>query len=88
HFAEANGLTWFPAVPNPDLPGMIFAEGHSREATDVIHGPRPRWVEVGNYTYKTGSGKSEQTHKWAYVMLRLDTPLPHIVLDAVGNNGL
>ncbi|MFS0792372.1 hypothetical protein [Microbacterium sp. 1P10AE] len=88
HFAEANGLTWFPAVPNPDLPGMIFSEGHDREATDVVHGPRPRWVEVGNYTYKTGSGKSEQTHKWAYVQLRLDTPLPHIVLDAVGNNGL
>lgn len=88
HFAEANGLTWFPSVPTPDLPGMIFGEGHAREATDVIHGPRPRWVEVGNYTYKTGSGKNEQTHKWAYVELRLDTPLPHIVLDAVGNNGL
>jgi hypothetical protein len=88
HFAEANGLAWFPTVPNPALPGMIFGEGHSREATDVVHGPRPRWVEVGNYTYKTGSGKSEQTHKWAYVQLQLDTPLPHIVLDAVGNNGL
>ena len=87
-FAEANGLAWFPTVPNPPLPGMIFSEGHSREATDVVHGPRPRWVEVGNYTYKTGGGKSEQTHKWAYVALRLDTPLPHIVLDAVGNNGL
>jgi uncharacterized integral membrane protein len=88
HFAAANGLAWFPTVPHPDLPGMIFGEGHSREATDVIHGPRPRWVEVGNYTYKTGSGKSEQTHKWAYVQLQLDAPLPHIVLDAVGNNGL
>lgn len=88
HFAQENGLSWFPTVPTPDLPGMIFSEGHSREATDVVHGPRPRWVEVGNYTYKTGSGKNEQTHKWAYVQLRLDTPLPHIVLDAVGNNGL
>lgn len=87
-FAEANGLAWFPAVANPDLPGMIFGEGHSREATDVIQGPRPRWIEVGNYTYKAGSGKSEQTHKWGYVEMRLDTPLPHIVLDAVGNNGL
>ena len=88
HFAEANGMTWTPTVPDPALPGMIFAEGRDREATDVIRGPRPRLVEVGNYTYKTGSGKSEQTHKWAYVQMRLDTPLPHIVLDAVGNNGL
>ena len=87
-FAEANGMTWTSAVANPALPGMIFGEGRNREATDVVRGPRPRWVEVGNYTYKTGSGKSEQTHKWAYVEMRLDTPLPHIVLDAVGNNGL
>ncbi len=87
-FAEANGMSWTPTVPNPGLPGMIFSEGRDREATDVVRGPLPRGVEIGNYTYKTGSGKNEQTHKWAYVEIRLDTPLPHIVLDAVGNNGL
>lgn len=87
-FAAANGMTWISEVSDPDLPGMIFAEGHDREATDVVRGPLPRGVEIGNYTYKTGSGKNEQTHKWAYVEIRLDTPLPHIVLDAVGNNGL
>lgn len=87
-FAETNGMEWIPAVSNPALPGMIFGEGHDREATDVVHGPLPRPIAIANYRYKTGSGKSEQTHKWAYVELRLDTPLPHIVLDAVGNNGL
>ena len=87
-FAEANGMTWTPAIADPGLPGMLFAEGHNREATDVVSGRRPRGLAVGNYTYKTGSGKNEQTHNWAYVELQLDTPLPHIVLDAVGNNGL
>lgn len=87
-FAAANGMTWISDVSDPDLPGMIFAEGHDREATDVVRGQRPRGIEVGNYSYKTGSGKSEQTHKWAYVAIDLDVPLPHMVLDAVGNNGL
>ncbi|WP_242864508.1 hypothetical protein [Microbacterium testaceum] len=87
-FARANGLEWRGDVDDPHLPGMIFSEGHTREASDVVSGYRPRFVEVANYRYKTGSGKSETTHKWGYVALRLDTPLPHIVLDAVGNNGL
>ncbi|MDQ1075021.1 MULTISPECIES: hypothetical protein [Microbacterium] len=87
-FARANGLEWRGDVDDPPLPGMIFDQGHSREASDVVSGYRPRFIEVANYAYKTGSGKSETTHKWAYVAIRLDTPLPHIVLDAVGNNGL
>ena len=87
-FARANGLEWRGDVDDPRLPGMIFHQGHSREASDVVSGYRPRFIEVANYAYKTGSGKSETTHKWAYVAIRLDTPLPHIVLDAVGNNGL
>jgi hypothetical protein len=87
-FARANGLQWRGDVDEPRLPGMIFSQGHSREASDVVSGHRPRFLEVANYRYKTGSGKSETTHKWAYVAIRLDTPLPHIVLDAVGNNGL
>ena len=87
-FARANGLEWRGDVDDPRLPGMIFDQGHSREASDVVSGYRPRFIEVANYAYKTGSGKSETTHKWAYVAIRLDTPLPHIVLDAVGNNGL
>ena len=87
-FARANGLSWRGDLDDPRLPGMIFDRGHSREASDIISGRRPRSLEVANYSYKTGSGKNETTHKWGYVAIRLDTPLPHIVLDAVGNNGL
>lgn len=87
-FARENGMTWEPRIDAPSLPGMIFAQGRSRSTTDAVRGERPRFVEVGNYRYKTGSGKSEQTHRWGYVAIRLDVPLPHIVLDATGNNGL
>ncbi|WZH38175.1 MAG: hypothetical protein PIR02_05780 [Microbacterium enclense] len=87
-FARANGLEWRGDVDNPLHPGMIFTQGHTREASDVVSGYRPRFIEVANYSYRTGGGKHETTHKWAYVAIRLDTPLPHIVLDAVGNNGL
>ncbi len=86
HFARANGMTWFPQASNPPLPGMIFSLGSSRTATDIVRGDKPRMVEFGNYRYTTGSGKNRTTHRWGYVAIRLHTPLPHVVLDAEGNN--
>lgn len=86
HFARANGMTWFPQASDPPLPGMIFSLGSSRTATDILRGEQPRMVEFGNYRYTTGSGKNRTTHRWGYVAIRLHTPLPHIVLDAEGNN--
>jgi hypothetical protein len=87
-FARANGMSFTPAVPAPPLPGMIFQRGSSRQASDLVRGAQPRFVEFGNYRFTTGSGKNRTTHKWGYVAVKLDVPLPHIVLDAVGNNGL
>lgn len=87
-FARANGLTWYAEASAPPLPGMIFSHGHSRKSTDILRGERPRFVEFANYRYTTGSGKNQTTHRWGYVAIRLATPLPHIVLDATGNNGL
>ncbi len=87
-FARANGMTWEPGFAKPQLPGMIFSLGGDRKNSDLLRSTFPRFIEVANYTYETGSGKSRQTHRWGYVALKLETPLPHIVLDAVGNNGL
>lgn len=87
-FARANGMSYLPALGAHGLPGMIFAVGDSRMATDLVRGDRPRFVEFGNYRYTTGSGKNRTTHKWGYVAVKLDVPLPHIVLDATGNNAL
>ncbi len=87
-FARANHMTYVPRVDAPGLPGMIFSLGGARHATDLVRGDRPRFVEFANYRYTTGSGKNRTTHAWGYVAVKLDVPLPHIVLDAVGNNGL
>ncbi|WP_292835229.1 hypothetical protein [Microbacterium sp.] len=87
-FAQANGMTWYPSAPKPPLPGMIFGRGSAREATDVLRGTTPRFVEFGNYRYTTGSGNDRTTHRWGYVAVKLSTPLPHIVLDATRNNAL
>src|SRR5690606_23471582 len=45
-------------------------------------------VEFGNHSYTVKQGKSSVTHTWGYVAVKLDVPLPNIVLDAVGNNTL
>lgn len=87
-FAQANGMTWHAESPAPPLPGMIFGLGHGRRATDILRGSEPRFVEFANYRYTTGSGKNQTTHQWGYVAVKLSTPLPHIVLDALGNNAL
>ena len=87
-FADANAMSYVPTLASPALPGMIFSQGHSRSARDLVRGEQPRFVEFANYRYVTGSGKNQSTHKWGYVAIKLDVPLPHILLDAVGNNGL
>ncbi len=87
-FAAANHMTYEDQVDDPPLPGMIFTLGRSRKAEQLVRGHSPRFVEFGNYQYTTGSGKNSTTHKWGYVAVKLDVPLPNIVLDALGNNAL
>lgn len=87
-FARANGMGYEARIVDPPLPGMVFGLGRSRMSTDIVRGTRPRFVEFGNYQYTTGSGKNSTTHHWGYVAVKLDVPLPNIVLDAKGNNAL
>jgi hypothetical protein len=86
-FAQANGMSYEGKVTAPALPGMIFSLGGSRMSTDLVRGTSPRFVEFGNYQYTVKSGKSSTTYRWGYVAVKLDVPLPNIVLDAKGNNG-
>lgn len=87
-FAGANAMSYIERIDAPPLPGMIFSTGSSRMSTDVLRGTAPRFVEFGNYRYTTSNGKQSQTHRWGYVAVKLDVPLPNIVLDALGNNTL
>ncbi|MBO9625129.1 MAG: hypothetical protein J7484_01990 [Microbacterium sp.] len=85
-FAGANGMSYLEQVADPPLPGMIFGLGRARRSSDLLRGTTPRFVEFGNYQYTVGSGKNSTTHRWGYVAVKLDVPLPNIVLDAKGNN--
>ena len=85
-FAQAVGMEYVPTVSEPPLPGSIFHRGSGRTAVDVLRGREPRFVEVGNYHYTVSNGKNQTTVRWGYIAIKLNVPLPHIVLDASGNS--
>ncbi|MDQ1075022.1 hypothetical protein [Microbacterium sp. SORGH_AS_0969] len=85
-FAHAVSMEYVPSISEPPLPGSIFQRGSGRTAVDVLRGREPRFVEVGNYRYTVSNGKNQTTVRWGYIAIKLNVPLPHIVLDASGNN--
>ncbi|HEU4808385.1 MAG TPA: hypothetical protein VFT01_08990 [Homoserinimonas sp.] len=87
-FASANQLTYSTGVKNPAYPGLIFSHGDSRQTSDNYQSVAGPQFDLGNYRYTTGSGKEKKTHTWGYLALRLERKLPHMVLDARGNNGI
>lgn len=89
-FAEANGFGYEPHTPPPPLPGMIFTRQGQSSAfvTDLLRRRAGQPLEIGNHTCVIGSGKNSTTYRWGYVAMRLPRALPHIVLDARGNNSL
>nr|WP_197430056.1 hypothetical protein [Auraticoccus cholistanensis] len=43
-------------------------------------------ADCGTYRYTTGSGKDRRVHTWQFAAVRLEGPLPHMLLDARANN--
>ena len=87
-FAAANGFRFSPIDKDPAYPGAIFGQGSARQVSNHLTSAGERFLDIGNYTYTTGSGKNRQTHRWGFMALHLDRRLPHMVLDARANNGL
>jgi len=86
-FATANGMTFRPMDFPPAYPGEIFHIG--RDAKVIEHlVTSGRFLDIANYSYITGSGKSQTTHNWGFLALSLDRAMPNIVLDAKSNNSL
>jgi hypothetical protein len=88
NFAAVNNMTYHDQVSDPGHPGMIFSIGGERIATNVLRTSSAPLVEFGHYQYLSRAGKQVMIHQWGYVAITLDTALPHIVLDAVGNNSI
>ena len=87
-FARANGMIFSPKDPNPAYPGAIFGMGSSRTAAEHLRSATDRFLDYGNYQFTTSDGKNQTTHNWGFLALQLDRTLPHMLLDATGNNGL
>ncbi|MCR2783080.1 MULTISPECIES: hypothetical protein [unclassified Microbacterium] len=87
-FAAANGMVWDAAVHDPRMPGMIFAAGSVGVSHNVMRIEHPRRIEVASYRRLTNTAGLRDVKAWGYVAVKLGSPLPHIVLDAVGNESL
>lgn len=87
-FAAANALVYLTGERNPPYPGLIFSHGDARQTSDNYRSSGQPLFDLGNYRYTTGSGKEKTTHSWGYLALKLERNLPHMVLDARGNNGI
>ncbi|HEU0206579.1 MAG TPA: hypothetical protein VFQ74_07805 [Pseudolysinimonas sp.] len=84
-FAAANGMRFQPMDVPPAYPGQIFQIGRNQVVVEhLVTGGR--FLDIGNFRYITGSGKSQTTHNWGFVALALDRAMPNIVLDAKANN--
>ncbi|WBU38395.1 hypothetical protein [Homoserinibacter sp. YIM 151385] len=87
-FAAANGLLFTPRSHGPGYPGAIFGQGSERTVHEHLRTESGRYIDLGDYSYVTGSGKNRTTHRWGFLAMHLDRKLPHMVLDARANNGL
>lgn len=86
-FAEENGLRYDEPDDDVGYPGTAFHVGSSRSRVASFRSVDGPTVEFGSYRWTVGSGKSRRTYSIGYAAMRLERPLPHIVLDARGNNG-
>ena len=84
--AERNGLSYRRASADPSYPGLLFGQGTARYATEHVYSPQELFADAGGYRYTIGSGKSRTTHHWNFAAFRLPAPMPHLVLDSVGND--
>jgi len=85
-FAAENGFRFATRERNPDYPGVIFRIGRDRQATDHIVRTTPRFLDIGNFRYTTGSGKNRTVSTRGFLALHLDRRVPHMLLDARANN--
>lgn len=83
-FAERNGAVFVQNIKDPGYAGMIFEAGHTRKLEESL--AFDTGVELGNYSYVTGSGKNRSVQQYNFARVSLSRNLPHLVLDAKSNN--
>lgn len=88
-FATTNDLSYTMNFGGAAHDGLIFHTGHSQFTSEVLADYHETYgFEIANYQYLTGHGRTQRTHNYHYIMLKLPRRLPHMVLDARKNNFL
>lgn len=81
-FCSDNGFVYAPSVTLGQEAGSLFKKGHSRRASNGIHGTiENNSFDLFDYSYVTGSGKNSRTHRFGVARLHLPRQFPHILLD-------
>lgn len=86
-FARDNRMGFRARVTDPNHAGVIFRQGDSRIARDVMSFSRGRRVEIGNYRY-VGEIGPRRVPEWGYLAIHLDRRLPHMVMESRLNRTL
>lgn len=86
-FADETGL-WFDTKKDLVRTGMIFNRGRSPVFHTVFSGyaENGKPIEIANYTYVIGIGKSRQEITWGFIRVDLSRRLPRMVIDGRRNN--
>ncbi|MBH0109071.1 hypothetical protein I6E81_02695 [Salinibacterium sp. NG22] len=88
-FASANGLIFDVAGSDPLRPGLRFGGGISVTLREYLRPSQGESFEYGNMTrLDAQSSHKSSSSGGGYLAIKLETSLPHIVLDARRNNSL
>jgi hypothetical protein len=80
-FAQANGFSYTEQGWLDGLIGSIFSIGHDKKQEDIVTGQFLNdQVVLLNYTYITGQGKNQETHKRTIFKIGLQNQLPPLML--------
>ena len=86
-FAHANDMHAIASSSSDQYPGTLFNDGHTREVVMALRTKDEKEpIEIGNYRFVTGHGRSARNHDFTYMLIKLDKVLPHIFIDSKSNN--
>ncbi len=86
-FANANDMHAIASSSSDQYPGTLFNDGHTREVVMALRTKDDKEpIEIGNYRFVTGHGRSARNHDFTYMLIKLDKVLPHIFIDSKSNN--
>jgi hypothetical protein len=99
--AARRGWTYEATSPPPPIVGAVFGAISGAEVTDLVtaHASRPAF-EFGNLAGRLGGSRTEQygpvtvtmnldtpvAVDYGFVSIKLPRPMPHFVVDALGND--